>query len=39
MVDQEVPQGTVHCPLLFLVFLNDLSLKATSSVRLFTDDF
>ena len=33
-----VPQGTVLCPLLFLLHINDLQSVVSSKVRLFADD-
>ena len=34
-----VPQGTLLCPLLFLLHINNLPSVVSSKVRLFADDF
>ena len=33
-----IPQGSVLGPTLFVVFINDLPLEVTSTVRIFADD-
>jgi hypothetical protein len=38
-VTSGVPQGSVLGPLLFLAYVNDISMTIESTIRLFADDF
>ena len=38
MAKSGVPQGTVLGPLIFLIYINNIESRLTSSTRLFADD-
>ena len=38
MIEAGVPQGSIPVPLLFLIYLNDLSGNLASNPKLFPDD-
>ena len=38
LIESGVPQDSVFCPLLFLIYINDLEKNITSNIKFFADD-